>query len=317
MSALTPIDVAAATPTPAPTSASRADGWTPARQRLFLEAVAAGHTVIDACALVGLSYQSAYAFRRRSSGAAFALGWQAAQLLARQHLADTLYVRVIEGQCDTITRPDGSTWQRHRFDNRLAATMLARLDRLADAVASEGAHAAARTVADRFDRFLDSLPDQCLRDADGNIPGPQLPQLRTPAPPPEPAPAPDFSESEAPVWWCDIAEDWRTRFPPPPDFDGEEEGAYGEEGYERELDWDEAEIMAAPARLALARRTATESMDRDAFFAECAAEHARALAAAVDPPGCGSPERPDSAHAGPVPGTAEATQRPEERAEKG
>lgn len=52
----------------------RRDGWTAQRQRAFLEALAEGHSVEDACRIVGMTHQSAYALRRRAAGAAFALG---------------------------------------------------------------------------------------------------------------------------------------------------------------------------------------------------------------------------------------------------
>lgn len=64
--------------------ATRHDGWTPERQRLFFETLAAGHSVLRACARVGLSRQAAYKARRRDP--AFAREWYAAQQRAR--LAD-------------------------------------------------------------------------------------------------------------------------------------------------------------------------------------------------------------------------------------
>jgi hypothetical protein len=137
--------------------AQRYDGWTPDRQRAFLEAIAEGHTVGSACALVGMAPSSAYALRRRAAGAAFALGWRAANLLAREKVADTLLARAIDGQVETVTRADGETITRHRYDNRLASTMLARLDRFADKEAGEATHQAARLVAAEFDGFLDLI----------------------------------------------------------------------------------------------------------------------------------------------------------------
>ena len=135
--------------------AQRHDGWTPDRQRAFLESIAEGYSVEQACRLVGMAPSSAYALRRRAAGAGFALGWRAANLLAREKVADTLLARAIDGQVDTYTRADGATVTRHRYDNRLASTMLARLDRFADAEAREATHHAARLVAAEFDSFLD------------------------------------------------------------------------------------------------------------------------------------------------------------------
>ncbi len=137
--------------------AQRYDGWTPDRQRTFLEAIAEGHTVVTACIKVGMAASSAYALRRRAAGTGFALGWRAANLLGRDKVADTLLARAIDGQVETVTRQNGDTVTRHRFDNRLASTMLARLDRFADRQAGEATHQAARLVAAEFDGFLDLI----------------------------------------------------------------------------------------------------------------------------------------------------------------
>lgn len=75
--------VFAPNPAGAPVRAPRHDGWTPDRQRAFLSAIADGLTVERACRLVGLTVSSAYALRQRAAGAGFALGWRAANLLAR------------------------------------------------------------------------------------------------------------------------------------------------------------------------------------------------------------------------------------------
>ncbi|MEG3088017.1 hypothetical protein [Sphingomonas sp. PB4P5] len=135
-------------------SSRRADGWSAANQRLFLEAIAEGYGVDVACGRVGLSVSSAYAFRRTAKGAAFALGWRAGTLLARDCIAETLLVRALEGQVETVVRGDGSTITRHRHDNRLAMSLLARLDRQVEA-APDADVTAARLVAQEYDAFLD------------------------------------------------------------------------------------------------------------------------------------------------------------------
>ena len=131
----------------------RQDGWTAAAQRTFLEAIAEGHGVEVACARVGLSTASAYAYRRTAKGAAFALGWRAATLVARDAIAETLLVRALAGQVDTIVRGE-TVVTRHRHDNRLAMSLLARLDRQVEAAADADVKAA-RLVAQEFDAFLD------------------------------------------------------------------------------------------------------------------------------------------------------------------
>jgi len=344
----------------------RQDGWTPDAQRAFLEAIAEGHTVEAACRFVGLSFQSAYALRRRAAGASFALGWQAASLLARNRLADALVCRAIDGQVETVTRPDGSTFTRHRFDNRLATAMLTRLDRFADQSVAEGTHMAARLVAQEFDAFLDLIErddgparaglfvglrlgeghgageqdgaaaadlapvvalaradrwcrtgaalagdvmvadldpaqrahwtaeqwaraeaagllvlaapdavdapgdgagdgggdgvvDRAAGEGAGDIDGnPQLPQ-------PHPQLRRDFPVDD-PVWWDDAAEEWRTSFPAPDNFLGDEEGEFGDPDYTRTLDRSETLIANSWRRIKEAPVIIAAGLARDAWF---------------------------------------------------
>lgn len=142
-----------------PINASRrADGWSAATQRIFLEAIAEGHGVAVSCMRVGLSVTSAYAFRRTAKGAAFALGWRAASLVARETIAETLLVRALDGQTETCCRADGSTVTRHRHDNRLAMSLLSRLDRQMES-APDADVKAARVVAQEFHAFLDLVEE--------------------------------------------------------------------------------------------------------------------------------------------------------------
>ena len=348
---------------PAPPS-QRHDGWTPDRQRSFVEGIAGGDTVEQACRRVGLAVSSAYALRRRANGAAFALAWDGARLLAREALADTLLTRALEGQEETITRADGSTVTRYRHDNRLATHMLHRLDRFADAASASAHGTAARLVASEFDAFLDLLgthaaparaglflgtrlaadtlgatlgdplddaaplpaargaaaladlapvlalarADRYLRtraahaaevsvadldpadraawtaeqwtraEAAGLValappPLPTESAFEPPLPPLRPAHASDPldpADRPDPVWWCEHADAWRTRFPPPPDFIGEEDGAWGDADYSRSLDEDEVEQLERPHRIQAAVRHVVEARERDRWFADAA-----------------------------------------------
>jgi len=195
-----------ATTTAVPPRAQRHDGWTPERQRAFLEAVADGHSAETAARSVGLSPASAYALRRRAAGAAFALGWDAARLLARETVADALTARAVDGQEERITRADGSEVIRFRYDNRLATAMLTRLDRQADALNGAGGDAgrAARMAAGDFDQYLDIVsagagPARAalfLRARDGEGEG-------DPATRPAPTPAPASTAPDTvprPAW---------------------------------------------------------------------------------------------------------------------
>ena len=336
----------------------RSDGWTPDRQRGFLERIAEGATVDEASASVGLSPGAAYTLRRRAAGAAFALGWDAAKLVARPIVAETLFVRAIAGQTERVTRPDGEVIERHRYDNRLAMSLLNRLDRHADA--TETANAATRMVAAEFDAFLDIIARDAGPARAGLFLGERLPSdaigdgpaeaamapilalaradrwLRTgaglaseidtadldpaaratwtaeqwaraeaagllrlapepaPEPQPEPEPAPPAQPpakpapasalpilhsdphegrvGDFPVWYDHVVGRWRTCFPPPQPYFGEEKGVFGDDDYSRQCSDDEGIILEAPRDREIAERVVTESADRDTWFVTYAIE---------------------------------------------
>lgn len=259
---------------------TRIDGWTAERRVTFLGALAEGHTVEAACGCVGLSVASAYALRRRAGGEAFALGWRAACLLARDRLADILTSRAIDGQVDTYTRADGTSVTRHRHDNRLATALLSRLDRLAASEPPPAAAAtpagsksaapvpapapvpdfedaeAARLVAGDFAGFLDLVADDGDADAVADFLGeahalrnPQLPQLRRFRKGREwLADNEDLIDDVAdePVWWDEEDGQWLTSFAPPPHFEGTHYGRYGEANYARTVLPDEEHALGVP-----------------------------------------------------------------------
>ena len=312
-------------PTPAPAGtpdfapSRRADGWSVAAQRAFCMAIAEGRPVEAAARALGLSGSSAYAFRTTAGGAAFAAGWAAAQLAWRQRLADLIVARIVDGQTVTITMPDGSKRERHSYDNRLAMAMLTRLDRLAAPPAPPTNAAAvnvanwvaarrapdidtlARDIAPAMDRWFDAL--EATPEADPRDLAKALTPRRTPAVDPDGNPQ-DSQHSQGtddtlftmqcPIWWCDLNEQLRTEFPPPPpealgpDEDIEmlsEEGSYGDEDYSRALTAHEAAAIAHwrfedapdPERDA-AERAEAEAL-RAAWFAEVAREREEAVAA--------------------------------------
>ena len=129
--------------------AARSDGWTPFSRKLFLQVLAETGRVSTACEYCQLSKQSAYSLRARDP--IFAAGWDAACELAWTPLADALYEQALDGLTDTITRDDGSTITRHRFDSRLSIAVLNRLDRRCDRAAERGsAHLRAAAQWDAF-----------------------------------------------------------------------------------------------------------------------------------------------------------------------
>ncbi|WP_340265385.1 hypothetical protein [Sphingobium mellinum] len=313
-------------PLPTPAQQIRVDGWSPARQRAFLETLAATGIIRTACAAAAITTRSAYALRIRRDGAAFRLGWDAAILIARARLADELLARALTGHDEVIRKDmDAGEITRHRHDNRLAMSMLSRLDRMADNPPEGSDAALARVVAQDFAAYLDLIcrQDQPESDADPigdapqaadlsdsalSAPSPAIDQAATALSPGASAALfvaarmaigtgdkaarhpldgrcelrpfsadPPIDRATLPpdeaaarlrgIWWDDDRESWRTDYPAPPGFAGDEsEEIYDIDGYERDLTPREIDAFAAREE---ARRRPFEqaaARARDAFF---------------------------------------------------
>ena len=119
------------------------------RRLRFLHLLAGTGNVRRACQAVGVSPQSAYVHKRRD--AAFAAGWDAALILARDAAEEVLAERALRGTQETIFYRGEAVGSRVRFDARLLLAHLARLDRHHEQ--AEGA----AIIAARFDDYLAEL----------------------------------------------------------------------------------------------------------------------------------------------------------------
>lgn len=134
----------------------RAYRWTPATMRAFLEELACSGSVTRACSIVGKSPRSAYDLRLRRDGAALALGWDAAILVARAVVADRLMDRALEGYDEVSVRDEEGNITRRKVDNRLGLNLLSRLDKMAEAQAAlNNRNAHVQMVAQDFEAFLE------------------------------------------------------------------------------------------------------------------------------------------------------------------
>lgn len=243
--------------------AARGDGWTPFARKLFLQTLAESGRVTLACEYACLSKQSAYALRARDP--IFAAGWDAACELARMPLADALYEAALDGLTETITRDDGRTMTRHRFDSRLSIAVLNRLDRRCDRAAEQGSrHSGA---VGRWDEFTAAVGAD---DADAAR------AILDPAQAAKLSQASQLSEEverepvvEHRVWFDEDTEQWRTDFPPPEGFDGDEDERLYE--YSRTLTAEELVPVERFAEIDEAKERAAEAAERDAWFANLAA----------------------------------------------
>ncbi len=267
----------------------RHDGWDGPAMALFCQALAEIGVVTEACRACGKSAKSAYALRQREP--LFARAWESALSLARERLADDLLARSLKGSCEQIMRDGCIVGERHAYDNKLAFAILRRLDRRAEFGATFRTPPADRipcpvpAVSGDWQLLLDALSEERKQDAA---------ILLTPLPPKsdegnegnnppiEGVEGDDVDEPYVPkrVWQEYRTDAWRTDFPPPPDFDGEEKGAWEEQGYSRTLTAAELAAVTAGNPDEEIITLEQDEADRDAFFA--------ALATPIPPP-CLSP----------------------------
>lgn len=142
------------------TPSRQASGWNVERQRAFLEMLAQCGLVERAAGLVGMTRQSAYAFRQTTAGRAFDLAWDAALLLARQRLIDESFELAFEGSVERIYRDGKLVQEKRKRDPKM---LLATIERLGSKAALGSAPV--RAVAQEFSAFLDAM------DADANANG--------------------------------------------------------------------------------------------------------------------------------------------------
>ena len=76
----------------------RHDGWTPERQRAFIEALADTGCVSRATAIVNMSLEGVYYLRRQKGAEEFRAAWNAALDFGVQKLKDIAFERAIEGE---------------------------------------------------------------------------------------------------------------------------------------------------------------------------------------------------------------------------
>jgi hypothetical protein len=139
------------------TDAPRVDGWTYERQATFLMALSETGLVSAACKTAEMSVASAYALRREPRRRGFALGWQAAHLLARDRLEDVLLEAAITGVASVTERAEGISVRR-TLNANLSMAVLNRLDKRAAAL-DDPAMAVARSIGAAFEAFLALILD--------------------------------------------------------------------------------------------------------------------------------------------------------------
>ena len=109
--------------TPVPVTPRR-DGWTPTKQRAFIDALGICGEVVTAAAAVGMSPKSAYALRRRPGAEGFAAAWDRAVHGIRTYLAHIAVDRAINGTIEPVFRGRRQIGARRvRHDRLLMAAL--------------------------------------------------------------------------------------------------------------------------------------------------------------------------------------------------
>jgi hypothetical protein len=234
----------------------RRDGWTPEKQREYVEALADTGVARQAAARVGMTEQSVNRLRRRPEARSFDRSCDGAMRVGAKRLVSIAYERAIEG---TIKRHyyHGEVRSEERvYDGRLLIALLAKLGPLImpDEESAE--------VARNWEPWMQAVEQ--------GLPEPARP--REPEPEREEAEV-DEDEDEDEEFtfdgdevWKDDSGIWWTRFPPSDGFDGWEVSVWGEEDYARTLSPAEQEAVEDEESGEEASKYDFECARRDAFF---------------------------------------------------
>lgn len=103
----------------------RKDGWSPDKQRAFIETLADCGSVITAAQSVGMSESSAYRLRRSPGAEAFDRAWSAAIEAASKKLLDAAFERALVGTDEPVFDREGHrVGRRFRQSDRLLMFLL-------------------------------------------------------------------------------------------------------------------------------------------------------------------------------------------------
>jgi hypothetical protein len=129
----------------------RHDGWTPQRQRHFIETLADTGSVAAAARSVGMSEQSARRLRRRADARAFDAAWEAALERALQQLLPTAIDRALNGTLRQRWYHGEMVAEERVHHDGLLLHLLERGER------SLGAERARRALREDWDGHMDAL----------------------------------------------------------------------------------------------------------------------------------------------------------------
>ena len=109
---------------PVPRKCQRHDGWTPERQRAFIEALADTGSVEAASKIVDMSAVGAYYLRRQPGAESFREAWRKALDLGVQRIEDVAMDRALNGVDEPLYSYGKLIGTRKRYNDRLLMFML-------------------------------------------------------------------------------------------------------------------------------------------------------------------------------------------------
>ncbi|WP_301749276.1 hypothetical protein [uncultured Erythrobacter sp.] len=110
--------------TPVPRQYERHDGWTPARQIAFIEALADTGSVKAAARAVDMSAEGAYHLRRQPGAESFRAAWEAALQLGVARIEDVVMDRALNGVEEPLYSYGKLIGTRTRYNDRLLMFIL-------------------------------------------------------------------------------------------------------------------------------------------------------------------------------------------------
>ena len=138
--------------TPVPRRCNRHDGWTPERQRAFIEALADTGSVEAACKAVDMSTVGAYHLRRQPGAEEFRAAWEAALQLGVQRIEDVVMDRALNGVEEPLYSYGKLIGTRTRYNDRLLMFILRNRapERFAAGGGPKGLNAVSQAQLDRL-----------------------------------------------------------------------------------------------------------------------------------------------------------------------
>jgi hypothetical protein len=110
----------------------RSDGWTPEKQRGFIDALADCGIVREAASRVGMTERSANYLRRRDGADSFGRAWDAAIRLGASRLRSVAFERAVIGTVKPHFYRGRVVGGERVYDNRLLVSLLAKVEKSAE-----------------------------------------------------------------------------------------------------------------------------------------------------------------------------------------